>query len=214
MWFKEAHVIVLVPHGSQHLVATKVSRIASWVSVCSLPWTQHMRWIPIGLMGCVHTHQGMLTIEVWGNLSCVWSDVEKIKENNRKARKIGWVVSQAPALKLEYDKMWTRWALDISLENMLKKYDGVDTLKWNLEVEPFVVRWVVQMKKDTRAKGGRRSHVAMRCYWKRNVLLSIRAKVWKRKGCWSAINLTSMIEMTRPNSLNKLLGRWWMSIWT
>jgi hypothetical protein len=27
-------------------------------------------------------------------------------------------------------------------------YDGADTLKWNLEVEPFVVRWVVQMKED------------------------------------------------------------------
>jgi hypothetical protein len=30
-----------------------------------------------------------------------------------------------------------------------KRYDGGNTLKWNLEVEPFVVWWVVEMEKDT-----------------------------------------------------------------
>jgi hypothetical protein len=33
-------------------MVTKVSQIASWLPMCSLPWTQLKRWIPIGLMGC------------------------------------------------------------------------------------------------------------------------------------------------------------------
>jgi hypothetical protein len=28
-------------------------------------------------------------------------------------------------------------------------YDGVNALKWNLEVEPFVAQWVVQMEENT-----------------------------------------------------------------
>ncbi len=30
-----------------------------------------------------------------------------------------------------------------------KKYDGANSLKWNFEVELFIVRWIVQMKEDT-----------------------------------------------------------------
>jgi hypothetical protein len=56
-------------------MATKVSWIAWWVLVCLLPWAQHKRWIPIGLMGCVHTHRRMPTIEGWVNPSCIQSVV-------------------------------------------------------------------------------------------------------------------------------------------
>jgi hypothetical protein len=37
----------------------------------------------------VHTHQKILTIEVWGNPSRIQSAMEKIKEVNKKPRKIG-----------------------------------------------------------------------------------------------------------------------------
>jgi hypothetical protein len=47
---------------SRTMVA-KVSQTTSWVLVCSLPWAQNKSWIPIGLMGCVQTHQGKPTIE-------------------------------------------------------------------------------------------------------------------------------------------------------
>jgi hypothetical protein len=66
-----------------HTMAPKVSQIAS----CSLPWTQHKRWMPIGSMGCVHTHRRMLAIEGWGSPSSIWNVVQKIEEGNWKARK-------------------------------------------------------------------------------------------------------------------------------
>jgi hypothetical protein len=36
--------------------------------------------------------------------------------------------------------------------------------------------------RHTWAKGGKKSHVALRCYWKGNVLLLIHVKVSRRKG--------------------------------
>ncbi len=51
--------------------------------MCSLPWVQHKRWIPIGSIGCVHTHWGNLVIEGCGNPSHIQNIVEKIKENNQ-----------------------------------------------------------------------------------------------------------------------------------
>ncbi len=72
-----------------HAMATKVSRITSWVPMCSLLWAQHKRWVPIGSMGCVHTHWGMPIIEGWGSPSHIQNVVQKIGEDNRKARKIG-----------------------------------------------------------------------------------------------------------------------------
>jgi hypothetical protein len=72
-------------------------------------------------MGCVHTHQRILEIERWGSPSRIQSVVEKIGEYNRKARKISQVVSQAPTLSPEHDKIRTRWALDVLLEKMLEK---------------------------------------------------------------------------------------------
>jgi hypothetical protein len=67
-----------------HIMSTKVLQITSWVLMHSLPWAQHKRWIPIRLMGCVHTHQGMLAIERWGNQSCVQNVMQKIGEDNWK----------------------------------------------------------------------------------------------------------------------------------
>jgi hypothetical protein len=52
---------------TSHTMATKVSQITSWVFMCSLPWAQRKKWIPIGLMGCVHTNQRILIIEGWGS---------------------------------------------------------------------------------------------------------------------------------------------------
>ncbi len=37
-------------------MATKVSQTTSWVPMHLLLWAQRKRWIPIGSMGCVHTH--------------------------------------------------------------------------------------------------------------------------------------------------------------
>jgi hypothetical protein len=47
--------------------------------------------------------------------------VEKIGKNNQKAIKIGQVMSQMFAPRLEHNKIQTHWALDIPLENMLNK---------------------------------------------------------------------------------------------
>jgi hypothetical protein len=56
-------------------------------------------------MGCVHTHQRIPTIEGRGNPSCVRTIVEKTREDNRKARKIGLVISQVLTLRPEHDKI-------------------------------------------------------------------------------------------------------------
>ncbi len=48
---------------------------------------QRKRWISIGLMGCVHMHQGIFVIEEWGSPNCVQNVMEKTGENNQKARK-------------------------------------------------------------------------------------------------------------------------------
>jgi len=45
------------------------------------------------LMKCVHMHQRIFAIEVCGNLSCIRSDVERIREYNQTIGKIGQVVS-------------------------------------------------------------------------------------------------------------------------
>jgi hypothetical protein len=66
---------------------------------------------------------------------------------------------------------------------MLKRYDGVDALRWNLEVEPFVCLMNYSSgKRHIEVEGGKRSHVTLGCWWKGNVLLLTCAKVSKRKG--------------------------------
>jgi hypothetical protein len=59
-------------------MVAKVSQIASWVLVCSLPWTQRKKRIPITSMGCVHTHWGILVIEGWDSPSHIQNVVEKL----------------------------------------------------------------------------------------------------------------------------------------
>jgi hypothetical protein len=81
---------------TSYAMAPKVSQTASWVLMHSLSWTQRKRWILVGSMGCVHTHQRMFTIEGWGSLSRVQNVVEKTRENDRKVKKTSWVVSQKP----------------------------------------------------------------------------------------------------------------------
>jgi hypothetical protein len=56
-------------------------------------------------MGCVHTHQGIPTIEGWGNPNHVLNVVNKIGENNQKARKINQTLSQTSTLGPKHDKI-------------------------------------------------------------------------------------------------------------
>ncbi len=70
-------------------MAAKVSQTTSWVPKCMLPWAQHKKWIPIGLMECVHTHQRRPTNETCGSSSYVRGNVEKNGEDKWKVGKIG-----------------------------------------------------------------------------------------------------------------------------
>jgi hypothetical protein len=102
-------------------MVAKVLQITSWVLVRSLPWAQHKSWIPIGLMGCVHTHQRIFLIKGWGSPSHVQSVVEKTKENRWKVGNISQAISQAHAPRPKHDKIWARWALDIPSGSMLER---------------------------------------------------------------------------------------------
>jgi hypothetical protein len=62
----------------------------------------------MGSMGCVHTHQGIRTIERWGSPSHVQNAMEKIGENNRKARKTNRVVNKTSVLGPKHDKIQTQ----------------------------------------------------------------------------------------------------------
>jgi hypothetical protein len=85
----------------------KVFWTTSWVPVCSLPWAQCKMWIPIRSMGWVCTHQGRPTIEGCGSPSYIWSVMEKIREDNWRAGKIGWAISQMPAPSPKHDNIRT-----------------------------------------------------------------------------------------------------------
>jgi hypothetical protein len=146
-----------------------------------IAWAQRKKWIPTRSMGCVHTHWGMLAIERWGSPSYIWSAVKKIGEDNEKARKTSRVISQVLAPGPKHDKIWAGWASNVMLENMLKK------VWWckHFEIESW--SWTIcrpmncsNGRRHTHAKGGRRSHIAMKCCWKGNVLLSTCAKASRR----------------------------------
>jgi hypothetical protein len=70
-------------------------------------------------MGCVHRHQRISTIEECGSPSCIWNVVEKIKEDNWKAKKIGQIISQMPTPGLKCDKIQAWWTSFILSKNML-----------------------------------------------------------------------------------------------
>jgi hypothetical protein len=76
-----------------HIMVAKVLQIASWVHVHLLPWEQRKKWIPIGSMGCVHTHQQILASERWGSPNHIRSVVEKTGEDNQKVKKTNGAVN-------------------------------------------------------------------------------------------------------------------------
>jgi hypothetical protein len=129
-------------------MAAKVLRTTLWVPMHLLPWAQCKRWIPIESMGCVHMDRGIPAIEGWGSPSHIRNIVEKIGEVNWKLGKIGQIVNQTFAPMPKHDKTWAWWASDIHQRTCWKGYDGANILRWNLEVEPFVVWWVVHTKED------------------------------------------------------------------
>ncbi len=162
--------------SASHTMAAKVSQITSWCLICPLPWTQCKRRIPIRSMGCAHTHWRIPTIEGWGNPSSLWNVVEKTKENNRKARKTSRAVSQTPIVGPEHDNIQAQWASNILLENMFQK---VWWCKWSWTI--FCPMNYSNGGWHTQARGSKRSHAALRCCWKSNVLLSTHAKASRRK---------------------------------
>jgi hypothetical protein len=117
-----------------YLMVAKMSQIASWVLMHSLPWMQHKRWIPIGSMGCVHTHWRIFAINGWVNPSHVQNVVEKFGENNQKDGKINWIVNQVPTLGPKHDKIQARWVFNILLESMLERCRcfKMESLSWTI----------------------------------------------------------------------------------
>jgi hypothetical protein len=86
-------------------MVTKMTRTTSWIFVCSLPWVQCMKWIPIGSMGCVHTHQMKPTIKGCDTPNHIENIVEKTNEGNWKVWKIGWIISQMPTPRPKHGKI-------------------------------------------------------------------------------------------------------------
>jgi hypothetical protein len=109
---------------------------------------------------------------------------------------------QTPTPGLEHDKIWAWWASNVPLESMLERVWWCKLCKmelWNWAIcYPMTC---LNGRKHAQVGGGRRSHDALKCYWKRNVLLSTCVKASRRKGCWSTINLAAMTEMTRAQLL-------------
>jgi hypothetical protein len=64
--------------------------------------------------------------------------MEKDREDNWKAKKVGWTINQMPTMGPEHDKIWTQWVSNIMSKNMLKGYDGANVPRWNFEIKPFV----------------------------------------------------------------------------
>jgi hypothetical protein len=82
--------------STSHTMVAKKSWTSSWILVDSLPWVQCKKWIPVRLMGCMHTHQGRLAIERCNSPSGVWNNVRKTREDNWKDKKIYQGMSQTP----------------------------------------------------------------------------------------------------------------------
>jgi hypothetical protein len=147
-------------------------------------------------MGCVHTHWRMPAIEGWGDPSHVWNVVPKTQKIIKRLE--DWL-SYKPVLALrpKHDKIRARWVSNVPLESMLER------VWWCKHFEMESWSWTISCPMNCSnggrhawARGSRRSHVALRCCWKGNVLLT-RAKVLRRKGRWSTINLTTMTKMTK-----------------
>ncbi len=78
---------------TSYVITTKMLWIASWVPMCSLPLAQCKRWISIGLLGCVHTHQKIPIILKYGNPNFIRSTMKKFGENYQKAGKFNRIIS-------------------------------------------------------------------------------------------------------------------------
>jgi hypothetical protein len=95
-----------------------------------------------------------------------------------------------------------------------KRYDGANALKYNLEYEPFVIQRVVQKEGNTFVLGAIEDHMLS---W---------SVVGKKSFCQLALTLQEgsdvdwpwiyqlWLRLQGPNSLNRLLGWWWMLVWT
>ncbi len=99
-------------------------------------------------MGCVHTHQGILTIEACDNPSHGWNIAEKTRKNNQNVRKTK-VVNQMLAPRLEHDKFGHNGLKIFCRKACWRSYDSANTSRWNSEIKPFVVWWIAQKKEDT-----------------------------------------------------------------
>jgi hypothetical protein len=75
---------------------------------------------------------------------------KKIRGNNWKVGKSNQAISQTPALGLGHDTIQTRWALNILSKSMLEKVWWCKHSEMEFLSEPFVARWAVQIKQDTR----------------------------------------------------------------
>jgi hypothetical protein len=106
---------------TSYTMVAKMLWIVLWVLVCSLPWAQRKRWIPIKSIGCVHTHWRLPKIEGWGSPSRVQNNIKKLRENNQKVGKISQIVSQVLAPGPEHDKIRARWALNLPSKNILER---------------------------------------------------------------------------------------------
>ncbi len=98
-----------------------------------------MRWIPIGSMGCVHTHRWMLTIEGWGSPSPIQNVVEKIGKIIKKLGRLVELQAKHPPLGQNMIKFEPDGPQISCWKACWKGYDGADASTWNLDVEPFVV---------------------------------------------------------------------------
>jgi len=149
-------------------------------------------------MGCVHTHWKILAIEGWGNPNRIRSILEKIREVSWTFRKIGRTINQTPARRSEHDRIQAWLMSEIPSKNMLEKVWWCKCSKMeSLNRTIYCPMSCSNKGRHMEARGGRKSHVSLKCWWKRKVLLSIRAKSSKRKGYWSTIKLVTMIEATK-----------------
>jgi hypothetical protein len=60
-------------------------------------------WIPIGLMGCVHTHKRRFVIERCDRPNHIQNIMKKIGENNQKVGKTSRAINQTPTPR---PKLW------------------------------------------------------------------------------------------------------------
>jgi hypothetical protein len=119
---------------------------------------------------------------------------KKTREINQKVGKNSWTISQMFAHRPKHDKIQAWWALDILSKSILERVWWCKRSKmefWSWIICCSMSCW--HERKHAQTKGNRKSHVALRCYWKGNVLLSIHDKASRKKGCWT-INLTPMTK--------------------